>query len=157
MLIENDQILTKDSKNAEKLNTFFFKLFPEKLSNLWLKTIFKLLSVLSQMGKRFSFHFKRFTLQFLKLACNNLRCYNRWKPISCYHKKDYITHPLIFQIEFIKPLAVISSDFLKPFARVDWDFFISSLPKIGYRNKFIHMIQVAYPDIQSKIKINGVL
>ena len=157
MLIESDQILTKDSKNAEKLNTFFFKPFPEKLSNLWLKTIFKLLSVLSQMGKRFSFHFKRLTLQFLKLACNNLRCYNRWKPISCYHKKDYITHPLIFQIEFIKPLAVISSDFLKPFARVDWDFFISSLPKIGYRNKFIHMIQVAYPDIQSKIKINGVL
>ena len=126
MLVESDQILRKDSKNAEKLITFFFKLFPEKLSNLWLKTIFKLLSVLSHMGKRFSFHFKRFTLQFLKLACNNPRCYNRWKPISCYHKKDYIIHPLIFQIDFIKPLAVISSDFLKPFARVDWDYL--SLP-----------------------------
>ena len=36
-----------------------------------------------------------------------------------------------------------------------WDLFF--LRKFGYRNKFIHMIQVASINIQSKIKINGLI
>ena len=56
-----------------------------------------------------------------------------------------------------KYLAVISLDFLKAFDRVDWVFVFSVLYKFGYRNKFILMIQVAYTNIQSKIKINGLL
>ena len=56
-----------------------------------------------------------------------------------------------------KQLAVISLDFLKAFDRVDWDFIFSALHKFGYWNKFIHMLQVVYTNIQSKIKINGVV
>ena len=36
-------------------------------------------------------------------------------------------------------LAVISLDFSH---RVDWDFTFSALHMFGYKNKFIHMIQV---------------
>ena len=39
----------------------------------------------------------------------------------------------------------------------DWDFIFSVIRKFGYRNKFIHMIQVAYINIQSKTKIDGLL
>ena len=67
MLVERDQIFTKDAKNAEKLNTFFFTLFPQKQPNPILKTVFKLPSVLSPMGKRFSFHFN-FRIQNLHLS-----------------------------------------------------------------------------------------
>ena len=56
-----------------------------------------------------------------------------------------------------KQLAVISLDFLKGFDSLDWDFTFSALHKFGYGNKFIHMIQVAYTNIESKIKINGLL
>ena len=34
---------------------------------------------------------------------------------------------------------------------------ISYLHKVRYGDKFIHMIKVAYSNIQSKIKINGLL
>ena len=37
------------------------------------------------------------------------------------------------------------------------DFIFSAFRKFSYRNKFIHMIQVAWTNIQSKIKINGLL
>ena len=56
-----------------------------------------------------------------------------------------------------KQLAVISLGFLKAFDKVNWDFIFSALHKFGYENKFIHMIQFTYINIQSKIKINGLL
>ena len=37
------------------------------------------------------------------------------------------------------------------------DFIFSALRKFGYGDKFIHMIKVAYTNIESKIKINGLL
>ena len=40
---------------------------------------------------------------------------------------------------------------------MDWDFISSDLQKFGYGAKFIRMIKVAYTEIQSKIKINGLL
>ena len=49
----------------------------------------------------------------------------------------------------------LSLDFLK--ARLDFDFIFLALKKFGYGNNFIHMIKVYYNNIQSKIKINGLL
>ena len=46
-------------------------------------------------------------------------------------------------------LAIISLVF---YLRVDWDSTLSFLHMFGYGNKFIHMIQVGYANIQSKIK-----
>ena len=40
---------------------------------------------------------------------------------------------------------------------MDWDFAFSVLQKAGYGEKFIRTIKVAYTNIQSKIKINGLL
>ena len=37
------------------------------------------------------------------------------------------------------------------------DFIFSALHKFGYRDKFIHMFQVAHTNIESKLKINGLL
>ena len=37
------------------------------------------------------------------------------------------------------------------------EFYFTALSKFGYENKLILMIQVSYPIIQSKIKINGFL
>ena len=37
------------------------------------------------------------------------------------------------------------------------DFIFSALRKFGYGDKFIHMIKVAYTNIESKIKISGLL
>ena len=54
-------------------------------------------------------------------------------------------------------ITVISLYFLKAFNRIDSDFIFSALSKFGYEDKFIHMIEVAYTNIQSKIKINGLL
>ena len=48
---------------------------------------------------------------------------------------------------------MISLDFLKVFDRVDWDFVVSALQKFGYKDKFIHIIKVAFTIIQSKSKI----
>ena len=56
-----------------------------------------------------------------------------------------------------KQWTVFSLGFLKDFDGVNWAFVFSALRKFGYRNKFIHMIQVAYTNIQSKIKINSLL
>ena len=55
-----------------------------------------------------------------------------------------------------KNLSVISLDFLKAFDRLDWDFIFLALEKFGYGKNFIH-IKVCYNNIQSKIKINGLL
>ena len=49
-----------------------------------------------------------------------------------------------------KNLSVISLKF-------DWDFNFSALHKFGYGDKFIHMVKDVYTNIQSKIKINGLL
>ena len=38
-----------------------------------------------------------------------------------------------------------------------WDIISSDLQKFGYGVEFIHMIKVVYTNIQSKIKINGLL
>ena len=62
----------------------------------------------------------------------------------------------LFYMHFLslsKPLCNI----LKAFGRVDWDFISSDLQEFGYGEKFIRMIKVAYTNIQSKIKINGLL
>ena len=40
---------------------------------------------------------------------------------------------------------------------MDFDFIFLTLKKFGYGDKFIHMIKVCYNNIQSKIKINGLL
>ena len=56
-----------------------------------------------------------------------------------------------------KKLLVISLDFFKAFDRGDFDFIFLALEKFGYGVKFIHMIKVCYSNIQSKIKINGLL
>ena len=56
-----------------------------------------------------------------------------------------------------KSLSVISFDVLKAFGRVYWDFVSSALEKFGYGKKFIHMIKVAFTNIKSEIKINGLI
>ena len=56
-----------------------------------------------------------------------------------------------------KNLSVISLDFLKAFDRLDLNFIFLALKKFGYGQKFIRMIKVCYNNIQSKIKINGLL
>ena len=38
-----------------------------------------------------------------------------------------------------------------------WDFNFSALHKFGYGDKLIHMVKDVYTNIQSKIKINGLL
>ena len=48
-------------------------------------------------------------------------------------------------------------DFLKDFDRVGWNFIFSAVYKFDYGKKFMHMVQIAYTNIQSKIKINGLL
>ena len=53
--------------------------------------------------------------------------------------------------------SVISLDFLKAFDRLDWDLIFLALEKFGYGENFIHIIKVCYNNIQSKIKINGLL
>ena len=40
---------------------------------------------------------------------------------------------------------------------MNWDFVFSVLQKFGYGEKFIRMCKVAYTNIESKIKINGLL
>ena len=59
----------------------------------------------------------------------------------------------IFYIFFF----IVYLDFLKVFDRVDRKFIFSSLQKFGYGDKLVHMINVKYTSIQSKIKINGLL
>ena len=54
-------------------------------------------------------------------------------------------------------MSVISLDFLKAFDRLDLNFIFLALKKFGYGQKFIRMIKVCYNNIQSKIKINGLL
>ena len=56
-----------------------------------------------------------------------------------------------------KNVSVISFSFLKVLHRVDWDFIFSALQKLGYEDKFIHMIKVAFTKFESKIKIRGLL
>ena len=56
-----------------------------------------------------------------------------------------------------KNLTVISLDFLKTFDRLDLNFIFRVLEKFGYGKNFIHKIKVCYNNIQSKIKINGLL
>ena len=51
----------------------------------------------------------------------------------------------------------MSNKLKKTLDRVDWDFVFSALQKLGYGDKFIHMIKVAFTKIQSKIKINSLL
>ena len=62
------------------------------------------------------------------------------QPISCYQKKELYTY---------HNWCVVSLDFLKVFDRVGWDFIFFAPQKFGYGKKFMHMIQVAYTNIQS--------
>ena len=54
-------------------------------------------------------------------------------------------------------LSVISLDFLKAFDRLDWNFIFEALEKFGYGKNFLHLIKICYNNIQSKVKINGLL
>ena len=54
-------------------------------------------------------------------------------------------------------MSVISLDFLKAFGRFDWEFIFLALEKFSYGENFKHMIKVCYNNIQSKMKINGLL
>ena len=57
-----------------------------------------------------------------------------------------------------KNLSVISLDFLKGFGHLDLNILnFLALEKFGCGEKFIQMIKVCYNNIQSKIKINGLL
>ena len=56
-----------------------------------------------------------------------------------------------------KNLSAISLDFLKAFDRLDWTFVFKALEKSGYGENFIHLITICHNNIQSKIKINGLL
>ena len=74
--------------------------------------------------------------------------------------KLFYMHFLLFVIWLMCQLNWIKASLKYPqkaFGRVDWDFISSDLQKFGYGEKFIRMIKVAYTDIQSKIKINGLL
>ena len=68
------------------------------------------------------------------------------------------TSSQFFQIHWTNLFAAISLAFLKAFDWVDYDFSFSGISfSFGYRNKLIHVIQIASINIQSKIKINGLL
>ena len=56
-----------------------------------------------------------------------------------------------------KKLSLITLDFLKSLDRLDFDLIFLALKKSGYGDNFIHMIKVSYHNIQSKVKINGLL
>ena len=56
-----------------------------------------------------------------------------------------------------KNLSVILLDFLKAFDRLDWNFIFNTLEKFGYGKNFMHLIKISYNNIESKIKINGLL
>ena len=75
---------------------------------------------------------------------------------SCYQKRTILhTLSIICYItdmsNTLKQLTVVSSH------KVDRGFTFSALHMFSYGNKFVHMIQVGYTNIQSKIKINGLL
>ena len=53
--------------------------------------------------------------------------------------------------------SVISHDFLMAFDRLDWNFIYKALEKIGYGKNFLHLIKICYNNIQSKLKIHGLL
>ena len=56
-----------------------------------------------------------------------------------------------------KNLSVILLDFLKAFDRLDWNFIFKALEKFGYGKNFLHLIKICYKNIQSKVKISGLL
>ena len=68
------------------------------------------------------------------------------------------TSSQFFQIHLTNLFAAIPLAFLKAFDWVDQDFSLSGVSfSFGYRYKLIHAIQIASINIQSKIKINGLL
>ena len=62
-----------------------------------------------------------------------------------------------FQIHLANPVQLYLGIFSRAFDSVDWVFVFCALRKFDYRNEFIHMIQGAYTNIQSNIKVNGLL
>ena len=46
---------------------------------------------------------------------------------------------------------------MKIFDKLGWHFVLSALSTFGYGYKFIHMINVAFTNIQCKIKVNDLL
>ena len=69
--------------------------------------------------------YKTYTKILKKRMHKTSRYNNRWKTISCYHKKNYIIHTSIIRDSnnlsstLNKPHAVISVDFLKAFDKMD--------------------------------------
>ena len=69
-------------------------------------------------------------------------------------KIDYFYTPLLFVVYIID----VSNKLNKNIVRVEWDCNFSALRKFGYGDKSIHhMVKDVYTNIQSKIKINGLL
>ena len=89
----------------------------------------------------------------------NIRISRLKRRLRNLYNKDHFKPDLSNTLD--KTLAAISSAFIKAFDKVDQDFSFSVISffsrKFGCRNKFIHMIQVTSINIQSKIKINGLL
>ena len=56
-----------------------------------------------------------------------------------------------------KNLSVISLDFLNALNRLDWDFIAMALERLSFGENFRHLIKICYNNIQSEIKINGLL
>ena len=63
----------------------------------------------------------------------------------------------VIDIKLNNNLSVISLDFLKAFDRLDWNFIFKALEKFGYGKNFMYLIPICYNNIQSKVKINGLL
>ena len=77
-------------------------------------------------------------------------------------KNGTILHTLstirdIIDVSNNKNLSVMSLDYLKAFSRLDRGFIFMTLEKFGYGENFRHLIKICYNNIQSKIKINGLL
>ena len=80
-------------------------------------------------------------------------------------KKQLLKKTILHTLSIICDVVDVSNklqkkllcNIVKVIGRVDWDFVFSVLQKFGYEGKFICMIKVAYTNIQSTIKINGLL
>ena len=66
-------------------------------------------------------------------------------------KKNYITHTFYYTWRNWCLIHLANSSLW------DWDFTFSALHLFGYGNKFISIVEGGHTNIQSKIKINGLL
>ena len=96
----------------------------------------------------------------MQQTLNNIKGENQTAAIknrTILHTLSAIRDIIDISNKLDKTLSVISLDFFKAFDRLDVDFIFLALEKFGYGQKFIKMIKICYNNIQSKIKINGLL